>query len=136
MSQADQLTATQLDMEFEKPQVVAVPLIPTGTDLLGGLELGGVPLATVVSQLTGIPTVFVRKEAKTYGTCRLAEGADVAGRAVALIEDVITTGGASATPRWRFAATTPTSRPSSALSTDGLKPAVSSMTFQSPSWPS
>jgi orotate phosphoribosyltransferase len=71
-----------------------VPLIPAGTDLLGGLELGGVPIATVVSQITGIPTVFVRKEAKTYGTCRLAEGADVAGRAITLIEDVITTGGA------------------------------------------
>ncbi|QRY47431.1 hypothetical protein JVX93_11915 [Mycolicibacterium boenickei] len=51
-----------------------VPLIPADTDLLGGLELGGVPLATVVSQLTGIPTLFVRKAAKTYGTCRLAEG--------------------------------------------------------------
>lgn len=71
-----------------------VPLIPTDTDLLGGLELGGVPLATVVSQITGLPTVFVRKQAKTYGTCRLAEGADVAGRTVTLIEDVITTGGA------------------------------------------
>ncbi|MDT5407892.1 MAG: orotate phosphoribosyltransferase [Mycobacterium sp.] len=71
-----------------------VPLIPTGTDLLGGLELGGVPLATVLSQITGLPTVFVRKQAKTYGTCRLAEGPDVAGRTVTLIEDVITTGGA------------------------------------------
>lgn len=69
-------------------------LIPAGTDLLGGLELGGVPLATVVSQLTGIPTIFVRKKAKTYGRCRLAEGPDVAGTTVTLIEDVITTGGA------------------------------------------
>ncbi|OBF41978.1 orotate phosphoribosyltransferase [Mycolicibacterium peregrinum] len=71
-----------------------VPLIPADTDLLGGLELGGVPLATVLSQLTGIPTLFVRKAAKTYGTCRLAEGADTAGRTITLIEDVITTGGA------------------------------------------
>lgn len=71
-----------------------VPLIPADTDLLGGLELGGVPLATVLSQLTGIPTLFVRKAAKAYGTCRLAEGADTAGRAITLIEDVITTGGA------------------------------------------
>jgi orotate phosphoribosyltransferase len=71
-----------------------VPLIPSHTDVLGGLELGGVPLATVLSQMTGLPTVFVRKEAKTYGTRRLAEGATVAGRTVTLIEDVITTGGA------------------------------------------
>jgi len=71
-----------------------VPLVPANTDLLGGLELGGVPLVTVLSQLTGVPAVFVRKEAKRYGTCRLAEGADVAGRQVTMIEDVITTGGA------------------------------------------
>ncbi|WP_243858343.1 orotate phosphoribosyltransferase [Mycobacterium sp. DL440] len=71
-----------------------VPLIPADTDLLGGLELGGIPLATVMSQLTGIPTLFVRKAAKTYGTCRLAEGADVTGKTITLIEDVITTGGA------------------------------------------
>jgi orotate phosphoribosyltransferase len=71
-----------------------VPLIPADTDLLGGLELGGIPLATVMSQLTGIPTLFVRKTAKTYGTCRLAEGADIAGKTITLIEDVVTTGGA------------------------------------------
>ncbi|MCW2828359.1 MAG: pyrE 2, partial [Marmoricola sp.] len=29
-----------------------------------------------------------------YGTCKLAEGQDVAGRRVTLVEDVITTGGA------------------------------------------
>jgi orotate phosphoribosyltransferase len=59
-----------------------VPLIPSDTDVLGGLELGGVPLATVASQISALPTLFVRKEAKQYGTCRLAEGADVAGRTV------------------------------------------------------
>ena len=71
-----------------------VPLLPRGVDLLGGLELGGVPIATNVSSLTGTPALFVRKNAKAYGTRRLAEGADVAGRHVVLIEDVITTGGA------------------------------------------
>lgn len=71
-----------------------VSLVPAGADLLGGLELGGVPLATMISQLTGTTCLFVRKQAKTYGTCRLAEGAEVAGRSVVLIEDVITTGGA------------------------------------------
>ena len=71
-----------------------VPLLPPDTELLGGLELGGVPIATMVSSLTGLPALFVRKQAKMYGTCRLAEGADVAGRTVTLIEDVITTGGA------------------------------------------
>lgn len=71
-----------------------VPLVPEGTELLGGLELGGVPLATVLSARTGLPALFVRKSAKEYGTCKLAEGPDVAGRRVTLVEDVITTGGA------------------------------------------
>ncbi|GAB3745330.1 orotate phosphoribosyltransferase [Microlunatus parietis] len=71
-----------------------VPLLPRETELLGGLELGGVPIATMVSSLTGLPAVFVRKAPKTYGTRQLIEGADVAGRRVTLIEDVITTGGA------------------------------------------
>jgi len=69
-------------------------LVPADTELLGGLELGGVPLVTMLSQLTGIPALFVRKQAKSYGTQRLAEGDDPGGRTVTLVEDVITTGGA------------------------------------------
>ncbi|MGW8566232.1 orotate phosphoribosyltransferase [Isoptericola sp. NPDC055881] len=71
-----------------------MPLVPADTDLLGGLELGGVPLVTVLSSLTGHPALFVRKEAKRYGTAKLAEGPAVAGRRVTLVEDVVTTGGA------------------------------------------
>lgn len=71
-----------------------VDLVPANVDTLGGLELGGVPLATLLSHKTGLPSLFVRKEAKTYGTCRLAEGGDPAGRTVLLIEDIISTGGA------------------------------------------
>ena len=71
-----------------------VDLVPDGTELLGGLELGGIPIATMVSAKTGLPALFVRKKAKEYGTCKLAEGPDVSGRRVTLVEDVITTGGA------------------------------------------
>lgn len=70
------------------------PLVPPDTDLLGGLELGGIPIATMLSSITGLPTLFVRKKAKEYGTRRLAEGADVTGRRVTIVEDVVTTGGA------------------------------------------
>ena len=71
-----------------------VGLLPADTELLGGLDLGGVPIATVLSARTNLPALFVRKEAKKYGTCKLAEGPDVEGKRVTLIEDVITTGGA------------------------------------------
>ncbi|MEY2415033.1 MAG: orotate phosphoribosyltransferase [Ilumatobacteraceae bacterium] len=70
-----------------------VPLLPAGTEVLAGLELGGVPIATALSLRTGIPAAFVRKEAKSCGTAQLAEGADVGGKRVTVIEDVITTGG-------------------------------------------
>jgi len=69
-------------------------LVPEGTELLGGLELGGIPIVTVLAARTGLPALFVRKKAKEYGTCKLAEGPDVAGQRVTLVEDVITTGGA------------------------------------------
>ena len=70
-----------------------VPLLPPDTEVLAGLELGGVPIATALSLRTGLPAAFVRKQAKAYGTAQLAEGAEVAGRRVTVIEDVITTGG-------------------------------------------
>jgi orotate phosphoribosyltransferase len=71
----------------------AAPLIPPGTEVLAGLELGGVPIATALSMATGLPAAFVRKEAKTYGTAQLAEGAAIDGKRCLVVEDVITTGG-------------------------------------------
>jgi orotate phosphoribosyltransferase len=73
-----------------------VPLLPDGAEVLAGLELGGVPIATAMSLETGISAAFVRKKAKDYGTCLAVEGGDVRGKRVVLIEDVITTGGAVA----------------------------------------
>jgi orotate phosphoribosyltransferase len=68
--------------------------LPERADGLAGLELGGVPLATMLSQVTGLPAGFVRKQAKPYGTRRLAEGLEVAGRRLVVVEDVVTSGGA------------------------------------------
>jgi orotate phosphoribosyltransferase len=76
-------------MEALLPEDIDLP-----SQLLGGLEMGGIPIVTALSARTGLPALFVRKQAKEYGTCKLAEGPDVAGRRVTLIEDVITTGGA------------------------------------------
>ncbi len=70
------------------------PSVPASVDALAGLELGGVPLAAVLSQVTGLPALFVRKEAKTYGTCKLAEGPEFDGRPLLVVEDVITSAGA------------------------------------------
>ena len=70
-----------------------VALVPDETELLAGLEVGGIPVVTALSAATGIPAVFVRKVAKTYGTARLAEGPSVEGKRVLIVEDVVTSGG-------------------------------------------
>ena len=71
-----------------------VKLVPPGIDALAGLEMGGIPIATMLSQLTGLPVLFVRKKAKDYGTCKIAEGGAVSGRKLLIVEDVVTSGGA------------------------------------------
>ena len=94
------------DTYFDKYQFEADPvlllaiakelaaLIPPGTEVLAGLEMGGIPIVTVLSQVTGIPAAFIRKEPKDYGTCLYAEGASLSGRRFVLIEDVVSSGGA------------------------------------------
>lgn len=68
-------------------------LIPPETEVLAALEMGGIPVGTALSLATGIPCVFVRKEAKEYGTCQFAEGLDIKNKKICIIEDVITSGG-------------------------------------------
>ena len=68
-------------------------LVPEGTEVLAGLELGGIPVVTALARVTGLPAAFVRKTAKEYGTARFAEGTAVEGRRVLVVEDVVTSGG-------------------------------------------
>jgi len=68
-------------------------LVPANADVLAGLEMGAISVVTALSLETGIQAAFVRKKAKSYGTCKLAEGADVDGKRVCVVEDVVTTGG-------------------------------------------
>ena len=69
-------------------------------DAVGGLTLGADPIAYAVSYasaLAGRPlrAFTVRKEAKQHGTGRLIEGPFRSGDRVAVVEDVITTGGSA-----------------------------------------
>ena len=96
------------DTYFDKYQFEADPqllrdiaialshLLPEGTEVLAGLEMGGIPIVTTLSQVTGIPAAFIRKEPKKYGTCRYAEGTSLRGKRFVLIEDVVSSGGALA----------------------------------------
>jgi orotate phosphoribosyltransferase len=71
-------------------------------DAVGGVELGGCPLASAVSLVSfqrgrPLPALYVRKERKDHGSAKLVEGDKslFPGIRVALLEDVITTGGSS-----------------------------------------
>lgn len=73
-------------------------------DMVGGLEMGAVPLATAVATVSHtigqpLPAFFVRKAAKEHGTQSLIEGlpsgVTIAGKRVAVVEDVTTTGGSA-----------------------------------------
>jgi len=69
---------------------------------VAGVELGGCPLASAValtSYARGAPldAVYVRKDAKDHGSRRQLEGNTrlPAGARIALLEDVVTTGGST-----------------------------------------
>ncbi|MGK3997281.1 orotate phosphoribosyltransferase [Sorangium sp. So ce1024] len=71
-------------------------------EAVAGVELGGCPLASAVSLtsfLRGrpLPALYVRKEVKDHGSRRQVEGDRglVPGMPVAILEDVITTGGST-----------------------------------------
>ena len=77
-------------------------------DLVGGLEMGAVPIATAVAATSQaqsasggkpISAFFVRKQAKEHGTQSLieglAKGETLAAKRVVVVEDVTTTGGSA-----------------------------------------
>ena len=62
---------------------------------LAAPELGGVVLGAGLSLELGIPLLLVRKKSKEYGTTKQIEGRFAAGERVAIIEDIVTSGGAA-----------------------------------------
>jgi orotate phosphoribosyltransferase len=68
--------------------------------LVGGMAIGADPITAAILTLAGtrgIPLrgVMVRKESKQHGTGKFVEGPFVEGEEVAIVEDVVTTGGSS-----------------------------------------
>lgn len=62
-------------------------------DFLAPLEMGGIPIATALALKIDSQLCFVRKKAKEYGTAKLAEGPDIKGQKLLIVEDVVTSGG-------------------------------------------
>ena len=73
-------------------------------DYIGGLEMGAVPISGAIAALSWLggkpmPNFFVRKKPKDHGAKLnvegLKKGESLAGKRVAVIEDVTTTGGSA-----------------------------------------
>jgi orotate phosphoribosyltransferase len=67
-------------------------------DAAGGLEVGAIPMATALAQRYAMNSrplegFFVRKQAKTHGSQERVEGVLKPGMRVAVLDDVLTTGG-------------------------------------------
>jgi len=62
---------------------------------LAAPELGGVVLGAGLSLELGLPLLLVRKLTKEYGTGKRIEGRFKEGERVALVEDIVTSGGAA-----------------------------------------
>lgn len=73
-------------------------------DAVGGLTLGADQFAHGIAMVDDAEWFVVRKEPKGRGTDRYVEGADLDGKRVLLVDDVITSGGSSLIARDRIVA--------------------------------
>lgn len=73
-------------------------------DAVGGLTLGADQFAHGIAMVDDAEWFVVRKEPKGRGTDRYVEGADLNGKRVLLVDDVITSGGSSLIARDRIVA--------------------------------
>lgn len=64
-------------------------------DVIAGVAVGGVPHSSALGFTMGVPSVFVRKEAKEHGKGKRVEGGAITDKRVLLVEDLVTTGGSS-----------------------------------------
>ena len=100
------LKPTMLDAEGAAllAELTLDALAPERPDYVGGLEMGAVPIAGAIAQLSfmrgkPIQAFFVRKKPKEHGAKLsvegLAPGESLQGKRVIVVEDVTTTGGSA-----------------------------------------
>ena len=69
---------------------LAADVAKQGADSVAGGGTAGGPFATLVADRLVLPLTYVRPQPKSHGTGGQIEGAEVAGRKIVLVEDLIT----------------------------------------------
>ncbi|MGX6591616.1 orotate phosphoribosyltransferase [Cetobacterium ceti] len=64
-------------------------------DVVAGTATAGIPWAAFIATEMNVPMSYIRGEKKAHGAGRQIEGADLQGKRVVVIEDLISTGGSS-----------------------------------------
>ncbi|MGL6153944.1 orotate phosphoribosyltransferase [Cetobacterium sp. SF1] len=64
-------------------------------DVVAGTATAGIPWAAFIATEMNVPMAYIRGEKKAHGAGKQIEGADLAGKNVVVIEDLISTGGSS-----------------------------------------
>lgn len=64
-------------------------------EIIAGTATAGIPWAAFIAQEMNLPMAYIRSEKKAHGAGRQIEGADLAGKTVLVIEDLVSTGGSS-----------------------------------------
>lgn len=98
------LDGKQITLDSEGARLIADGILdllgPELPQAVGGMAIGADPITAAVVTMAGVRGLplkgfLVRKEAKGHGTQRFVEGPVQAGDRVAIVEDVVTTGGSS-----------------------------------------
>ncbi|HEX3601304.1 MAG TPA: orotate phosphoribosyltransferase [Lacipirellulaceae bacterium] len=98
------LDCRQITLDAQGARLVGAGMLelltPAMPDLVGGMAIGADPITAAILTLAGINDValrgvMVRKEGKQHGTGKLVEGPFQPGESIAIVEDVVTTGGSS-----------------------------------------
>ena len=61
-------------------------------DIVCGIPTAGVPIATLVSQITKVPLIMLRKVPKKHGLGKLIEGGPVNNKKVLIVDDLVSSG--------------------------------------------
>jgi orotate phosphoribosyltransferase len=98
------LDCRQITLDAQGAKLIGAGMLELLTDdmpnLVGGMAIGADPITAAILTLAGVQGVplrgvMVRKEAKQHGTGKLVEGPFQPGESIAIVEDVVTTGGSS-----------------------------------------